>query len=239
MSVHETRAGIARLHVKCAFIPECRTDVPSPTKIVLAVIVIAAYIALMHQSAGAPDAVARTFVLTVLAWQIFAVAILWQNGKRLIALSVAAPAILLFVYYDQLKHLEWLCLVPNILVNASLMMFFGRTLFAPHTALITKLALTVHGELPPPIRDYTRVLTMIWAGFFGLTIVVSLVLYFFVGFAAWSLFSNVYSLPILLSLFLFEYLYRRLRYPWFEHVSIAAGIKAFAALGNPSKPGKP
>jgi uncharacterized membrane protein len=231
--------GFAGAHVKMRAYPPTHPDVPSPTKILLAVIVVAAYLVLMHHSASAPDAVARTFVLTVLAWQIFAVAILWQNGKRLLALLVAAPAPLLFVFYDQLKHLEWLCLVPNILVNASLMMFFGRTLFAPHTPLITQLALRVHGELPPPIRDYTRVLTIVWTLFFALSIAVSLGLYFFVSFAAWSLFSNVYSLPIMLSLFAVEYLYRRLRYPWFEHVSITAGVKAFAALSNTTKPGKP
>jgi uncharacterized membrane protein len=213
--------------------------VPSPVKILLTAVVIVAYIVLMHQSAKAPDAVARTFVLTVLAWQIFAVAILWQNGKRLIALLVAAPAALLFMFYDQLKHLEWLCLVPNILVNASLAVFFGRTLVAPRTALITQLALRIHGELPPPIRAYTRALTYVWTAYFGLSIVVSLWLYFFVSFAAWSLFSNVYSLPIMMSLFVFEYLYRRVRYPWFEHVSIAAGVKAFAALSESSKSGKP
>lgn len=207
-------------------------DVPSTPKIALAAIVIISYLVLMHQSAAAPDAVARTVVLTVLAWQIFAVAILWQNGRRLIASLVAAPAILLFYFYDGLKHLEWLCLVPNILVNGSLMVFFGRTLFASRTPLITKLALRVHGELPPLIRDYTRVLTWIWTAFFALSIVVSLVLYFALGFAAWSRFSNVYSLPIMISIFVFEYIYRRLRYPWFEHVSIAAGVKAFTRLSD-------
>jgi uncharacterized membrane protein len=213
-----------------------RSDVPSPLKILLAVIVIVAYMVLMHQAAKAPDAVARTFVLTVLAWQIFAVAILWQNGKRVIALLTAAPAALLFLYYDQLKHLEWLCLVPNIVVNASLAAFFGRTLRPPHTALITQLALRIHGgTLPPAIRDYTRALTYVWTAFFVLSIVVSLVLYFLAGFAAWSLFSNVYAMPLMVSLFVFEYIYRRVRYPWFEHVSITAGVKAFVAISESAK----
>jgi uncharacterized membrane protein len=211
------------------------TPVPSLPKIILAIIGIAAYIALMYLSSSGPDATTRTVVLTVLAWQGFAVAILWSSGKRALALLVAAPAVLLFVYFDQLKHLEWLCLVPNILVNGSLFVFFARTLRAPNTALITQLALRVHGELPDPIRHYTRNLTYLWSTFFLFSIVVSLGLYFFVSFEAWSLFSNVYALPIMLAMFALEYLYRRLRFPWFEHVSITAGIKAFTSLADSKK----
>ncbi len=214
--------------------------VPSLPKIILAVIGAIAYIVLMYLSARAPDAAARTVVLTVLAWQGFAVAILWGSGKRMLALLVAAPAPLLFIYYKDLKHFEWLCLVPNILVNASLFMLFARTLVGKNTALITQLALKVHsqmpGGLPTPIRAYTRVLTYVWSAFFLLSIVASLVFYFFVSFAAWSLFSNVYALPIMLAVFVLEYLYRRLRFPWFEHVPIMAGIKAFTALAETSPP---
>ncbi len=209
---------------------------PSLPKIILAVIGIVAYIVLMYASAIGPDASARTVVLTVLAWQGFAVAILWSSGKRALALLIAAPAILLFVFFDQLKHFEWLCLAPNILVNGSLFLFFARTLLGGRTALITQLALRIHGTLPPPIRAYTRALTYVWSGFFLLSVVASLVLYFFVSFAAWSLFTNVYALPIMLALFALEYLYRRLRYPWFEHVSIIAGIKAFTSLADTKKP---
>ncbi len=210
--------------------------VPSLPKIILAVIGAIAYIVLMYISARAPDAAARTVVLTVLAWQGFAVAISWGNGKRLLALLVAAPALLLFIYYDDLKHFEWLCLVPNILVNASLFLLFARTLVGNKTALITQLALKVHsqmpGGLPAPIRAYTRLLTYVWSAFFLLSIVASLVFYFFVSFAAWSLFSNVYALPIMLAVFVLEYLYRRLRFPWFEHVPIMAGVRAFTALAE-------
>ncbi len=209
---------------------------PSPAKIIFIVIGAIAYIALMYVSASAPDAAARTVVLTVLAWQSFAVAILWSSGKRYLALLLAAPATLLFIFYDDLKHFEWLCLVPNILVNGSLFLFFARTLFEPKTALITQLALRVHGTLPPPISTYTRVLTYVWSTFFLLSVAVSLGLYFFVSFQAWSLFTNVYALPIMLALFALEYLYRRLRFPWFEHVSIMAGIKAFTSLADTKKP---
>jgi len=210
--------------------------VPSLTKIVFAVTGGGVYIALMYASAIGPDAGARTVVLTVLAWQGFAVAILLGSRKRVLALLVAAPAILLFLYFEQLKHFEWLCLVPNILVNGSLFLFFARTLFPGQTALITQLALRVHGTLPPPIRAYTGTLTYVWSAFFLLSIVASLALYFFVSFAAWSLFTNVYALPIMLAVFALEYLYRRLRFPWFEHVSIMAGIKAFTSLADTKKP---
>ena len=212
------------------------TSVPSTPKIILTAIGAVAYIALMYMSAIGPDAAARTVVLTVLAWQGFAVAILWSSGKRVLALLVAVPTMLLFVYFDELKHLEWLCLVPNILVNGSLFLLFARTLLGTRTALITQLALRVHGTIPAPIRAYTRALTYVWSAFFLLSIAASLALYFFVSFEAWSLFTNVYALPIMLAIFALEYLYRRLRFPWFEHVSIMAGIKAFTSLTDANKP---
>jgi uncharacterized membrane protein len=207
---------------------------PSLPKIIFAICAIAAYIALMYVSARAPDAAARTVVLTVLAWQGFAAWLLWQNGKRAWACALLLPAALLYVYYDDLKHFEWLCLAPNVLVNASLLFFFARTLAPGKQALITMLATKVHGSLPPPIERYTRHLTYVWSGFFAISILISVGLYFFVSFAAWSLFSNVYALPMMLGLFAVEYLYRRLRFPWFEHVSIAAGMKAFASLTQPT-----
>jgi uncharacterized membrane protein len=208
-------------------------------KIIIAVLAVSVYVLLMYISASAPDATARTVVLTVLAWQVFAVWLLWQNGKRWWALAVALPAALLYFYYDSLKHLEWLCLVPNALVNASLFFFFARTLKPGRVALVTMLATKVHGSIPPPIQRYTRALTYVWSAFFALSIIVSIGLYFFVSFAAWSLFSNVYSLPLMLGLFACEYLYRHLRYPWFEHVSITAGIKAFTELAESKKADAP
>ncbi len=208
--------------------------VPTLPKILLAATAIATYIVLMYMSARAPDAAARTVVLTVIAWQGFAAWLLWQSGKRFLACALLLPAALLYFYYDELKHFEWLCLVPNILVNASLLFFFARTLGADRQPLITMLALKIHGSLPPPIERYTRTLTYVWSGFFALSILISVGLYFFVSFAAWSLFSNVYALPMLLGLFAIEYLYRRLRFPWFEHVSITSGMKAFASLTQPA-----
>ncbi len=215
------------------FVPQPHSfSIKLALKITLAVVAISAYIVLMYLSSSAPDAAARTVVLTVLAWQGFAVALLWLNNKRLWAVLLAAPAILLFVYYDHLAKFEWLCVIPNLLVNGSLCYFFAQTLAPGKTALITNLATRVHGTLPPPIERYTRHITVVWSLFFALNIVISLALYFAVSFAAWSLFSNVYAMPMLIAMFALEYLYRRLRFPWFEHVSIAAGVRAFTSFSS-------
>jgi uncharacterized membrane protein len=200
--------------------------------IALAILGVITYLWLMHASANAPDAVARTFVITVITWQVFLIAILLPRGKWFASLLIAAPTPLLFLYYDKLIHLQFLCVVPNLFVHGSLMWFFGRTLFAPHVPLITQLALRIHGSLPDAIRDYTRHVTVVWTGYFALMILGSLGLYFIAGFAAWSKFSNVYAMPLMIALFIVEYAYRRLRFPWFEHVSILAGIRAFTQVGT-------
>jgi uncharacterized membrane protein len=196
-----------------------------------AIIVIGAvaYFYLMHAFADDADAATRTLALTIIAWLGFFAVFAWAARKWVALLLLIAPIPLVYVFYDALRTMPWLNLVPNTLIYASLSLLFGRTLIAGRTALITQLATRIHGSLPAPIERYTRQTTWVWACYFVLTILVSWVLYFAVSFEAWSVFSNLLSLPLLIALFVGEYVYRRLAFPWFEHVSIAAGVKAFTA----------
>ena len=211
-----------------------------PLKIAAAVVVVLGYLWLMYVSASGPEAVPRTVILTLWAWQAFAVFLLAQNKRRVWAIAIAASMFLPIIFYDDLRKFEWLVLVPNTLINGSLAWFFGNTLKKSNQPLVTKMALKIHGTLPGYMLNYTRQLTWVWTGFFVLQVVGSLALYVAVSFEAWSKFSNVYSMPSLIGMFVVEYIYRRLRFPDFEHVSIMAGVKSFMALSDKSdKPNKP
>jgi uncharacterized membrane protein len=205
-----------------------------PLKITAAAIVVIGYLWLMYVSASGPDAVPRTVILTLWAWQAFAVFLLVQNKRWIWAFLTAMSMLLPVVFYADLRKLEWLVLVPNTLINGSLAWFFGRTLEQGNEPLVTKMALKIHGSLPDYMVRYTRQLTGVWTAFFVLQVVGSLALYWVVSFEAWSKFSNVYSLPSLIGMFVFEYAYRRLRFPNFEHVSILAGVKSFMSLSEKS-----
>jgi uncharacterized membrane protein len=60
----------------------------------------------------------------------------------------------------------------------------------------------------------------------------SLLLFFLAPLAVWSVFANLLTLPLVVAMFLAEYLYRILRYPNFSHASIRSTIRAFLKHGE-------
>jgi uncharacterized membrane protein len=196
-------------------------------KIVIAILAVAGYFAVMYQSAFAADSGSRTLVLTVLAWQVFAQWILWKQGKRLFAIALSVVCLPFLYFYQHLEAIQWVNLIPNSLIYGSLAVMFARTLAKGQIPLITQLATKIEGPLPEAIQHYTRQVTFAWALFFALNVVISIALYYLVSFAAWSLFSNVYSTPLLISMFVLEFAYRKMRYREYKTASFSDGMKAF------------
>jgi uncharacterized membrane protein len=204
-------------------------------KIIVALAAIATYFGVMYQSAFAADSGSRTLVLTVLAWQVFAQWLLWHQGKRALAIALSVACLPFFYFYQYLGSIQWVNLIPNSLIYGSLAFMFARTLSGSQTPLVTRLASKIDGPLPPTLERYTRQLTFAWALFFAGNVVVGLALYYFVSFAAWSLFSNVYSTPLLIAMFILEFAYRKVRYPGYKTGSFTGGMKAFMAHSEDGK----
>jgi uncharacterized membrane protein len=204
-------------------------------KIAIAFVAVAAYFAIMYQSAFAVDSGSRTLVLTVLAWQVFAQWIFWNQGQRAISIALSAVCLPFFYFYQHLGSIQWVNLIPNSLIYGSLAFMFAKTLAKGQIPLITQLATKIEGPLPAAIARYTRQVTLAWALFFALNVVVSIALYYFVSFAAWSLFSNVYSTPMLIGMFILEFGYRKIRYRHYKTASFSDGMKAFMSHSDDSK----
>lgn len=117
-------------------------------------------------------------------------------------------------------------LLPHVGAYLFMLWFFGHTLMPGREALITRLARHIHGTLPAEIERYTLHVTAAWCLFFVGMALASLLLFFFAPLAAWSVF-NLLNLPLVVAMFLAEYLYRILRYPNFSHASIGSTIRAF------------
>lgn len=117
--------------------------------------------------------------------------------------------------------------VPHAAINLFLLWLFGRTLRGDHEALITGFARRVHGTLPPYIETYTRQVTVAWCVFFAAQVLVSAILFLTASIDAWSLFVNVLTFPLVVLMFVAEYLFRIARFPDFPHASIWEGIQAF------------
>ena len=118
-----------------------------------------------------------------------------------------------------------------------LLWFFGHTLAPGSRPLVTRLAQMVHGTLPGPIEGYTRRVTAAWCVFFAGMALASLLLYQFASLAAWSVFANLLSLPLVVAMFLGEYAYRLQRFPDFSHSSIRDMIHAIRKHGSGQTPG--
>jgi uncharacterized membrane protein len=204
-------------------------------KFIIALVAVAAYFAVMYQSAFAADSGSRTLVLTVLAWQVFAQWILWKQGKRKTAIILSVVCLPFFYFYEHLGSIQWVNLIPNSLIYGSLAWMFARTLAKGQTPLVTQLATKIEGPLPAAIERYTRQVTLAWAIFFALNVVISVLLYYLVSFAAWSLFSNVYSTPLLIGMFALEFVYRKMRYREYKTASFSDGMKAFMSHSEDTK----
>lgn len=106
--------------------------------------------------------------------------------------------------------------------------WFASTLGATRgPPLITRLATRIHGPLPPPIRHYTRQVTVLWTAYFLAMALASVVLFAAAPLATWSALANLVTLPLVIALFVCEYLWRLRRFPDFAHASLLDGLRAY------------
>ena len=117
--------------------------------------------------------------------------------------------------------------LPHAATYLGLLLFFGRTLRNGQTPLITRLATKVHGTLSEEMTAYTRRITAIWCVFFAGQIVISVLLYCFASLDQWSLFVNILNFPLLIAMFVGDYLYRIIRFRNHPQASISKAIQAF------------
>ena len=118
--------------------------------------------------------------------------------------------------------------LSNATLNLFLLWLFGRTLLAGREPLISQISRQINGELKPEVVEYTRHVTIAWCIFFGLQVVISLLLYSFAPIAAWSFFINVLNLPLLILMFVGEKTYRTLRFPNHPKTSILKAIEVYS-----------
>jgi uncharacterized membrane protein len=155
-------------------------------------------------------------------------------------------AIVLFVGFQLLAHfilrdsLGMLAVsgLTHAVANLLLLWYFARTLRAGSEPLITRLARRVHGSLAPEMTAFTRRVTLAWCVFFAGQVAVSALLFTLAPLEAWSTFINLINFPLIVLMFVGEYLYRAIRYPDHPRASIARVLRAYAEDGVDSKRAK-
>jgi uncharacterized membrane protein len=93
-------------------------------------------------------------------------------------------------------------------IYGGLLFTFAVTLRPGREALITFMARQLHGTLSEEVRSYTRAVTYAWCVFFATQLTISVVLFVFAPLVVWSFFANVLDLPLVVTMFTAEYLFR-------------------------------
>ena len=136
-------------------------------------------------------------------------------GRRAVAAWLAVAALvgaLLFGLSQGVATLGKVVFLPPILANGLMFVVFARTLLPGREALIQKMGRLEVGELAPDFVAYMRGLTWIWAFFFALTFLASIILALRADLATWSWSIN-FGVPFLvLLIFLGEHGYRARRF---------------------------
>ena len=154
----------------------------------------------------------------------------WRGRLGLTALMLAAVAAWV-AWGATSANPALVYLLPHAGAYLFMLWLFGRTLMPGREALITRLARHIHGTLPAEIERYTLHVTTAWCLFFAGMALTSLLLFFLAPLVVWSVF-NLLNLPLVVAMFLAEYLYRIRRYPNFSHASIRSTIRTFQKYGG-------
>jgi len=137
--------------------------------------------------------------------------------RKLMRVATAGLMIMAALWYWSPDYLGYL---PYLAINAGLALLFLTTLKPQREPLITRFAkLERGGVLPPELAVYTRRLTWLWAVFFGLLVVESLVLMQTASVETYLMFANTYNYGLVGAFMVLEYIYRRIRYRRYSHVS--------------------
>jgi uncharacterized membrane protein len=139
--------------------------------------------------------------------------------------------------------------LPPILLPVAMLYWWGGSLRAGQTPFVTRIATVIRGPLPPDYARYTRAVTQLWVGVFALLAAAGAGLALWAAGALakigmppalvhgtspaeiWSLFTNFLNTLFIGLVFLFEYLYRRLRFRHLEHPGFVSFIRQVAKAG--------
>ena len=116
--------------------------------------------------------------------------------------------------------------LPPVLLPASVLFVFARSLKPGNTPVVTQVATHIRGTLPTELVSYTRRVTQFWVALLATLALSSMGLALWATPEVWSLATNGIQYLVLAAAFLGEYLLRRYRFRELEHESFAAMVAA-------------
>lgn len=152
-------------------------------------------------------------------------------GNVVALIAVIALATAGTLLFGELKHhVEWIYFFQHVTINLLLGTWFGHTLLRQREPLCTTFASLMHPQMNPLLLKYTRWLTAVWTGFFFIMATTSALLFFFTPIGVWSTFANLLTLPLVIALFVIEYLVRLRVLPPEDHLDVTSAFRAYRRL---------
>ncbi len=185
--------------------------------------------ALMVYAADRPWAVAALFGPLLVAFA--GVAVRRRNAPALLACIALVALLVLVVARGGVGDVNRLYVLQHAGIHLALCAGFALTLRPGSTALISHLALRLHGDMPASQHAYTRRLTAVWATYFGAMVLWSLGLYLFAPWPWWSLFANLLTPLSAAALFVVEHAMRKRRHPEFKPATLRQALRAYQDTG--------
>lgn len=120
--------------------------------------------------------------------------------------------------------------VEHVVIHVVLAVVFGSTLAAGKEPLVTVLARRVHlGVLTEAMTAYSRKVTAAWTVYFVAMGALSVAVFAFAPFDAWSAFAYFGTPAALVAMFVGEHLLRYRLHPEFERASLGAALSAYSS----------
>jgi uncharacterized membrane protein len=182
---------------------------------------------MMVRHAAAPWALAALFAPLWLAALGLAASRFGTLGAAVATLAGALAIYL--VSHGDAGNPNRLYVLQHVGINAVLCGWFASTLRPGRLSLIGEFAQRIH-PLSPDMRVYTGKVTRLWAGYFALMALASIVVYLSLPFSAWSLLANVLTPACVVGLFLAEHYARYRLHPEFERSRLVDVVRV--AMGG-------
>jgi uncharacterized membrane protein len=153
----------------------------------------------------------------------------WSGGLMALLAAVAAAFLLRIFWPVFAQNFSIVYLIQQAGFYSIMAVTFGRSLRTGRIPLCTQLADRVHGPLSELELRYTRNVTLAWVIFFLLNLAATFLLYRFAPLRIWSFFVNFCSLPLILCMFVAEYLVRRRVLPQVQRSGLMATLRVYFA----------
>lgn len=121
--------------------------------------------------------------------------------------------------------------LPPILLPLAMLGWWAGSLRPGRVPFVTRIATAIRGPLSPDYAAYTRGVTQLWVLVFAALAAAGIGLALWAPAEIWSLFTNFLNTAFIGLVFLFEYLYRRVRFRHLEHPGFFHFIRQVARAG--------